>query len=263
MKENLFSKLFVRSIACFGLLAAVSNATAAIISLNGTLVGQVTTPIPTGSGSASIIIDTVARTLVFEATYQELNNNVSASHIHAAATATPYVFPTGANWTTALNFSGSPSSTGIGAAPASWGPTTYTPAKVWTWSKENGGKFANINRPIAGATHDKDLPVGRHPLQPADRHRLVLDPAAAAGRLAGPVAGAAQHAGEDVGHPVDHVGIAVAALPDQADVFGHGGVGRAGPLAIDDLVEVSRVGHIGGTHVSGSPAAACPQTTSP
>ncbi len=43
--------------------------------------------------------------------------------------------------------------------------TTYTPAKVWTWSKENGGKFANINRPIAGATHDKDLPVGRHPFQ--------------------------------------------------------------------------------------------------
>lgn len=43
--------------------------------------------------------------------------------------------------------------------------TIYTPAKVWTWSKENRGKFANINRPIAGATHDKDLPVGRHPFQ--------------------------------------------------------------------------------------------------
>ncbi len=41
----------------------------------------------------------------------------------------------------------------------------YTPLNVWTWNKENGGKFANINRPIAGATHDKDLPVGRHPLQ--------------------------------------------------------------------------------------------------
>jgi GST-like protein len=36
---------------------------------------------------------------------------------------------------------------------------------VWTWNKENGGRFANINRPIAGPTHDKDLPVGRHPLQ--------------------------------------------------------------------------------------------------
>jgi GST-like protein len=41
----------------------------------------------------------------------------------------------------------------------------YTPPKVWTWDKENGGRFANINRPIAGPTHDKELPVGRHPLQ--------------------------------------------------------------------------------------------------
>jgi GST-like protein len=41
----------------------------------------------------------------------------------------------------------------------------YTPPKVWAWNKENGGRFANINRPIAGATHDKELPVGRHPLQ--------------------------------------------------------------------------------------------------
>ncbi|PSM19567.1 MULTISPECIES: glutathione-dependent disulfide-bond oxidoreductase [Nitratireductor] len=43
--------------------------------------------------------------------------------------------------------------------------TAYTPPKVWTWDKENGGTFASINRPIAGATHDKDLPVGKHPLQ--------------------------------------------------------------------------------------------------
>ncbi|MEA2839233.1 MAG: GSH-dependent disulfide-bond oxidoreductase [Methylobacteriaceae bacterium] len=41
----------------------------------------------------------------------------------------------------------------------------YTPPKIWTWNKANGGRFANINRPIAGPTHDKDLPVGRHPLQ--------------------------------------------------------------------------------------------------
>ena len=41
----------------------------------------------------------------------------------------------------------------------------YTPPKVWTWKKESGGRFASINRPIAGATHDKDLPVGKHPLQ--------------------------------------------------------------------------------------------------
>lgn len=42
---------------------------------------------------------------------------------------------------------------------------TYTPPKVWTWEQGNGGQFANINRPIAGPTHDKDLPVGKHPLQ--------------------------------------------------------------------------------------------------
>jgi GST-like protein len=41
----------------------------------------------------------------------------------------------------------------------------YTPPTVWTWNKESGGRFANINRPIAGPTHEKDLPVGRHPLQ--------------------------------------------------------------------------------------------------
>ena len=43
--------------------------------------------------------------------------------------------------------------------------TDYTPPKIWTWNKESGGRFANINRPIAGPTHDKDLPVGRHPMQ--------------------------------------------------------------------------------------------------
>jgi len=43
--------------------------------------------------------------------------------------------------------------------------TEYTPPKVWTWDTENGGQFASINRPIAGPTHDKVLPVGAHPLQ--------------------------------------------------------------------------------------------------
>jgi GST-like protein len=42
---------------------------------------------------------------------------------------------------------------------------SYTPPKVWTWNKGNGGQFANINRPIAGATHEKELPVGKHPIQ--------------------------------------------------------------------------------------------------
>ncbi|MEI8145310.1 MAG: glutathione-dependent disulfide-bond oxidoreductase [Alphaproteobacteria bacterium] len=45
------------------------------------------------------------------------------------------------------------------------GPSDYTPPAVWTWNKASGGRFANINRPIAGPTHDKDLPIGRHPLQ--------------------------------------------------------------------------------------------------
>ncbi len=41
----------------------------------------------------------------------------------------------------------------------------YAPPKVWTWNKASGGRFANINRPIAGPTHDKELPIGKHPLQ--------------------------------------------------------------------------------------------------
>jgi GST-like protein len=43
--------------------------------------------------------------------------------------------------------------------------STYTPPKIWRWDAESGGRFANINRPTAGATHDKELPVGEHPLQ--------------------------------------------------------------------------------------------------
>src|SRR5262245_48212392 len=44
-------------------------------------------------------------------------------------------------------------------------PSEYTPPKVWTWDKPSGGRFASINRPIAGPTHKKELPIGRHPLQ--------------------------------------------------------------------------------------------------
>ena len=43
--------------------------------------------------------------------------------------------------------------------------TSYVPPRVWTWDTESGGRFANINRPIAGATHEKELPIGKHPLQ--------------------------------------------------------------------------------------------------
>jgi GST-like protein len=45
------------------------------------------------------------------------------------------------------------------------GTSDYTPPKVWTWNKASGGRFANINRPIAGPTNEKELPVGRHPMQ--------------------------------------------------------------------------------------------------
>src|SRR3984885_7090587 len=55
----------------------------------------------------------------------------------------------------------------------------YTPPKVWTWNKASGGRFASINRPIAGPTHDKELPVGRHPLQlyslgPPDGQKVTI-----------------------------------------------------------------------------------------
>ena len=43
--------------------------------------------------------------------------------------------------------------------------SSYSPPRVWSHVKESGGRFASINRPTAGSTHDKELPVGRHPLQ--------------------------------------------------------------------------------------------------
>ena len=44
-------------------------------------------------------------------------------------------------------------------------PSAYKPPKVWKWEAQDGGAFTNINRPIAGPTHDKELPIGEHPLQ--------------------------------------------------------------------------------------------------
>ncbi|MBU6208181.1 MAG: glutathione-dependent disulfide-bond oxidoreductase, partial [Alphaproteobacteria bacterium] len=49
--------------------------------------------------------------------------------------------------------------------PATSQPPGYMPPKVWTWDAPSGGQFANINRPVSGATHDKELPVGKHPIQ--------------------------------------------------------------------------------------------------
>ena len=90
--------------------------------------------------------------------------------------------------------------------------------------------------------------VGAEPFQPADGHRLPLHPAAPAGRLAGPVADPAEHPGKDVGHPVEPVGLVITFFADQADVLRHRGVGRAGVLAVDHLVEVFRVVGIGRLH---------------
>ena len=98
------------------------------------------------------------------------------------------------------------------------------------------------------AVADVVLEVGGDALEPADRDRLLLDAAAPAGRLAGPVAGAPENAREHVRLPVDHVGVAVAARRDQPDVFGNRRVRRAGPLAIDDFVEVVRGRNVGRFH---------------
>src|SRR5690606_34756805 len=86
------------------------------------------------------------------------------------------------------------------------------------------------------AIADVVLQIGGNAFQPADRHRfgllrlLLLDTSAPAGRFAGPVAGAPENAGKDVGAPVDHVGVAMTPGGNQPDVLGNGGMGRAGPL---------------------------------
>src|SRR5437764_14083662 len=85
---------------------------------------------------------------------------------------------------------------------------------------------------------DVVLEIGGDALQPADRDGGFLDAAAAAGRLAWPVAGAAENSRKHIGFPVDHVSVAIAAFSDQPDVFRHGRMRGAGPLAVDHLVKV-------------------------
>jgi hypothetical protein len=125
------------------------------------------------------------------------------------------------------------------------------------------GAGADAGDPLAVARRrsrqpraDIVLQVGGDALQAADRDRLgaraelvaVLDAAAPARRLARAVAGAPEDPGEHVRNPVDHIGVGVTPLGDQPDVMRNGRVGRAGPLAVDDLVEVRRVAHAGGLH---------------
>ena len=88
------------------------------------------------------------------------------------------------------------------------------------------------------AVLDVVLEVGGDALQPADRDRRILDAAAAAGRLARAIAGASENSRKHVRSPIDHVGVAVAAFGDQADVFWNGRMRGTGPLAIDHFVEV-------------------------
>lgn len=90
--------------------------------------------------------------------------------------------------------------------------------------------------------------VRRDSFEATDGHWLALDARSAAGGFAWPVAGAAKDSGEDVGFPIDHVGVVVSPLGDKADVFGHIGVGRACPLAIYDLVKVVGIANIGRLH---------------
>ena len=92
--------------------------------------------------------------------------------------------------------------------------------------------------------------VGRHALQAADRDRLVFHATAAAGRLAGPVADAAEDAGKNVRLAVQQEGVGVLALGDQPDVAGHIGVRGARPLAVDNLVKVVGIPGIGRLHAA-------------
>jgi hypothetical protein len=97
--------------------------------------------------------------------------------------------------------------------------------------------------------------VGSNALESANGHGLwflsivLLDATAPTRWLARPVAGSTQDTGENIGHPIDHVGIAVATLTDQTDVLRNGGMSRTGPLAIDDLVEVRRMGNVDGLQI--------------
>ena len=121
---------------------------------------------------------------------------------------------------------------------------------------ERGGAAADqrdalavfLRRRLGQPRADIVLVIGGDALQAADRHRLVLDAHAPAGRLARPVTGAAENSRKHVGVPVDHVGVGIAARGDQPDIFRDGRMRRASPLAIHDLVEVARRRNVGILH---------------
>ena len=90
--------------------------------------------------------------------------------------------------------------------------------------------------------------IGGDALQAADGDRLGFDAPAPARRLARAVADAAENAGKDIRLTVDQVGLRELSLRDEPDVFGNVGVGRAGPLAVDDAMKVIRISSIGRFH---------------
>src|SRR5215510_5341182 len=90
--------------------------------------------------------------------------------------------------------------------------------------------------------------VRRDSFQAADRHRLLLYADPPAGRLARAVAGAPQNSWKHIGTPVDHVGVGITPLRDQADIFRNRGVRGTGPLAVHDLVEVITRRNVGILH---------------
>ena len=90
--------------------------------------------------------------------------------------------------------------------------------------------------------------IGGDALQTADGDRFSFDPPAATRRFAGSVADAPEYAGEDVGLTIDQIGVRESTLRDQPDVFRNIGMGRAGPLAIDDTMKIVRISSIGWFH---------------
>lgn len=121
--------------------------------------------------------------------------------------------------------------------------------------------LAVLRSGVRQALLDVVLEIRGDALEAADRDRIVLDASATARRLAWTIARAPQDAGEHVRFPIDHVGVAVAALGDQTDVFGDGGMRWTGPLAIDHFVKV-----VGGRDISrfhSYPVRAGPKTRRP
>src|SRR5581483_1749687 len=102
-----------------------------------------------------------------------------------------------------------------------------------------------LRRNIGHEGVDLALVIRGDTLQAADGNRLLLHAAAPACGLAGAIADPAEDARKDVALPIEHVCGRIAALRNQPDIFGYGGVRRTGPLAVDDLVEILRIGNVG------------------